>query len=208
MAAKSDTLVRSQSKNIHIAELLIEMVGNYFVLYDERHPKHKDSLLKNDLWNNWQRAWIDCSDEDGIAVELKHRYRQPYRTSVEDGGMAAHGRFEPFVEEGDEDFESYVERFEHYLQATQVSAELRVSIFLTVVGKKAYQTLKHLLAPEKPVHKDYYLVKVLKAHYAPKIMVVGERLRFNRRVQQENEPVAALAIELKRLATSWKFGDF
>ncbi|KAH7938804.1 hypothetical protein HPB52_000439 [Rhipicephalus sanguineus] len=51
MAAKSDTLVPSQSKNIHIAELLIEMVRNYLVLYDKRHPKHKDSLLKDDLWN-------------------------------------------------------------------------------------------------------------------------------------------------------------
>ncbi|KAH7956371.1 hypothetical protein HPB52_008703 [Rhipicephalus sanguineus] len=51
MAAKSDTLVPSQSKNIHIAELLIEMVRNYLVLHDKRHPKHKDSLLKDDLWN-------------------------------------------------------------------------------------------------------------------------------------------------------------
>ncbi|KAH7983783.1 hypothetical protein HPB52_014317 [Rhipicephalus sanguineus] len=51
MAPKSDTLVTSQSKNIHIEELLIEMVRNYLVLYDKRHPKHKDSLLKGDLWN-------------------------------------------------------------------------------------------------------------------------------------------------------------
>ncbi|KAH6923036.1 hypothetical protein HPB50_020760 [Hyalomma asiaticum] len=60
------------------------------------------------------RTGHNSGDEDGIAVELKHRYRQPYRTSVEDGGMAAHGRFEPFVEDGDEDFESYLERFEHH----------------------------------------------------------------------------------------------
>ena len=51
MAAKSDTLVTSQSKNIHIAEMLIEMVRNYLVLYDKCHPKHKDSLLKDYLWN-------------------------------------------------------------------------------------------------------------------------------------------------------------
>ena len=51
MAAKFDTLVTSQSKNIHVAEMLIEMVRNYLVLYDKRQPKQKDSLLKDDLWN-------------------------------------------------------------------------------------------------------------------------------------------------------------
>ncbi|KAH7931644.1 hypothetical protein HPB52_025500 [Rhipicephalus sanguineus] len=51
MAAKSGTLVTSQSKNVHIVELLIEMVRNYLALYDKPHPKHKDSLLKDDLWN-------------------------------------------------------------------------------------------------------------------------------------------------------------
>ncbi|KAH6942922.1 hypothetical protein HPB50_011958 [Hyalomma asiaticum] len=50
MAAKSDALVASLSKNVHTAEMLIEMVRNYPVLYDKRHPKHKDSLLKDDLW--------------------------------------------------------------------------------------------------------------------------------------------------------------
>ncbi|KAH7946662.1 hypothetical protein HPB52_003156 [Rhipicephalus sanguineus] len=51
MAAKSDTLVTSQSRNVHIVKLLIELVRNYLVLYDKPHPKHKDSLLKDDLWN-------------------------------------------------------------------------------------------------------------------------------------------------------------
>ncbi|KAH7984007.1 hypothetical protein HPB52_016095 [Rhipicephalus sanguineus] len=51
MAANYVTLVTSQSKNIHIAESLIEVVRNYLALYDKRHSKHKDSLLKDDLWN-------------------------------------------------------------------------------------------------------------------------------------------------------------
>ncbi|KAL1483975.1 hypothetical protein MTO96_001826 [Rhipicephalus appendiculatus] len=33
--------------------------------------------------------------------------------------MAAAGKFEPFLEDGDEDFESYIERFEHFLRVTQ-----------------------------------------------------------------------------------------
>ncbi|KAH7947807.1 hypothetical protein HPB52_015944 [Rhipicephalus sanguineus] len=69
MAAKSDTLVPSQSKNIHIAELLIEMVRNYLVLYDKRHPKHKDSLLKDDLWNKiGNELGLTASTSSSIAM--------------------------------------------------------------------------------------------------------------------------------------------
>lgn len=43
---------------------------------------------------------------------------------AEDFNMAAAGTFEPFLEGGDEDFESYIDRFEHFLRATQVSDDL------------------------------------------------------------------------------------
>ncbi|XP_065311755.1 uncharacterized protein [Dermacentor albipictus] len=123
--------------------------------------------------------------------------------------MASFGHFEPFTEEGDEDFESYVERFEHYIHATQVSDDLKVSAFVTAIGKQTYRTLKNLLAPVKPEAKTYdELVRALKGHYSPKPLVIVERFRFNRRSQQENEPVATFALELKRLAASCEFGLF
>lgn len=79
--------------------------------------------------------------------------------------MASFGCFESFTEEGDEDFESYVERFEHYIRATQVSDDLKVSAFVTAIGKQAYHTLKNLLAPVKPEAKTYdELVRALKGH--------------------------------------------
>lgn len=123
--------------------------------------------------------------------------------------MTSFGCFESFTEEGDEDFESYVERFEHYIRATQVSDDLKVSAFVTAIGKQAYRTLKNLLAPVKPEAKTYdELVRALKGHYSPKPLVIAERFRFNRRSQQENEPVAMFALELKRLAASCEFGQF
>ncbi|XP_049522588.1 uncharacterized protein LOC119449072 [Dermacentor silvarum] len=123
--------------------------------------------------------------------------------------MASFGRFESFTEEGDEDFESYVERFEHYIRSTKVSDDLKVSAFVTAIGKQAYRTLKNLLAPVKPEAKTYdELVRALKGHYSPKPLVIAERFRFNRRSQQENEPVAMFALELKRLAASCDFGQF
>ncbi|XP_049520478.1 uncharacterized protein K02A2.6-like [Dermacentor silvarum] len=123
--------------------------------------------------------------------------------------MAAAGKFEPFLEDGDEDFESYIERFEHFLRATQVSDDLKVSVLITAIGKKTYRTLKNLLAPMKPEEKEYApLIQALKKHYAPEPMVIAERFQFNRRIQQDTEPVAGFALELKSLAASCNFGAF
>ncbi|XP_077555287.1 uncharacterized protein LOC144169801 [Haemaphysalis longicornis] len=139
-----------------------------------------------------------------MAVTRNQR-RQPGRYS----DMASLGQFERFDEDEDEDFESYVERFEHYVRAVKVSDDLKVSTFVTAMGKKTYRTLKNLLAPAKPEEKEYsQLVTVLKEHYAPKRMVIAERFRFNRRSQHEGESVAAFAVELKRLASSCEFGPF
>lgn len=45
--------------------------------------------------------------------------------------MTGLGRLDSFVEDGDEDFEFYVERFKHYLKATRVSEALKLSAFVT-----------------------------------------------------------------------------
>ncbi|KAL1478883.1 hypothetical protein MTO96_052300 [Rhipicephalus appendiculatus] len=123
--------------------------------------------------------------------------------------MASFGQFEPFTEEGDEDFDSYTERFEHCVRATQVSEDLKASVFVTAIGKQPYHTLKNLLAPTKPEEKTYAeLLQILKGHYSPKPLMIADRFRFNRRSQLENESVATFALELKMLAGSREFGQF
>ncbi|XP_075730266.1 uncharacterized protein LOC142772051 [Rhipicephalus microplus] len=119
------------------------------------------------------------------------------------------GRFDQFIEDGDEDFQSYVERFDHFLKAFQVSDDLKVSVFITAIGKKAYKTLKTLLEPEKPENKTYaQLVQTLKEQYVPKTFVIAERFKFSRCFQQDGQAVTAFAVELKQLATSCDFGTF
>ncbi|XP_049267509.1 uncharacterized protein LOC119377194 [Rhipicephalus sanguineus] len=120
--------------------------------------------------------------------------------------MATLGRFDQFIEDGDEDFQSYVERFDHFLKASQVSDDLKVSVFITAIGKKAYKTLKTLLEPEKKTYAQ--LVQTLKEQYVPKTSVIAERFKFNRCFQQDGQAVTAFAVELKRLATSCDFGTF
>lgn len=66
----------------------------------------------------------------------RNQRRQPGRYS----DMASLGQFERFDEDEDEDFESYVERFEHYVRAVKVSDDLKVSTFVTAMGKKTYRT--------------------------------------------------------------------
>ncbi|XP_042146518.1 uncharacterized protein LOC121835987 [Ixodes scapularis] len=123
--------------------------------------------------------------------------------------MTTVGRFDQFVEDGDEDFQSYVERFEHILKASKVSDELKISTFTTAIEKNAYKTLKSLLGPVKPECKTYaQLVQALQGYYSPNPLVIPERLKFNRRFQQEGESVAAFAVELKGLAASYDFGAF
>ncbi|XP_037580326.1 uncharacterized protein K02A2.6-like [Dermacentor silvarum] len=95
--------------------------------------------------------------------------------------------FDAFLEDGDEDFASYVERFEHYCEVANVQEEkLKKSAFITAIGKNAYKTLKDLLLPATPAEKSLEdLVKVLSDHYEPASRIIAERFRFNRRYQAE-----------------------
>ncbi|XP_042150655.1 uncharacterized protein LOC121838450 [Ixodes scapularis] len=120
------------------------------------------------------------------------------------------GRFEQFIEDGNEDFESDVERLEHYFQSMKVSDDLKVLLFVTAIGKQAYRTLRTLLTPVKLEQKDYaHLVMDLREeHYAPKSMMIAERFKFNQRAQLQKETVATFTVEVKRLAATCDFWQF
>ncbi|KAL1441914.1 hypothetical protein MTO96_008182 [Rhipicephalus appendiculatus] len=67
--------------------------------------------------------------------------------------------FDSYVEGGDEDFISYVDRFEHYWRVTQIED----SSF-----ERPYRTLKDLPWPREPDDKSFEdLVSVFKEHDAP-----------------------------------------
>lgn len=108
-----------------------------------------------------------------------------------------------------QNFESYVERFEHYVTANDIAAEKRLPVFLTAIGAEAYEVVKNLVVPALPGEKTYEEIKVLlKNHYCPKTSVIAERCKFNRRVQLEQESVEDFIVELKHLARKCNFGEF
>nr|XP_054930096.1 uncharacterized protein K02A2.6-like [Dermacentor andersoni] len=118
--------------------------------------------------------------------------------------------FNTYVKDGDEDFNSYVDRFDHYWKVTQIEdGNLKKSTFITALGSRLYKTLKDLLLPATPENKSFEdVVSVLKEHLAPVSQVIARRFKFNRRHQLEMESVSAFAIELRHMAAKCTFGTF
>ena len=74
---------------------------------------------------------------------------------------------------------TYLERLELYFEVNAVEASRHVSVLLTVIGVKAYDTLRNLFAPTLPRTKSFdelMSAHALKQHFDPKLLVIGERL--------------------------------
>ena len=121
---------------------------------------------------------------------------------------SAFGKIQEF-EPGTETITAYLERFKAYLDANDITNAKRSSILVSTIGPKAYAVLRSLMAPDTPQSKSYtVLTDVLKKHYEPKPLIIAERYTFNQRNQQPGESVAEYVAELRRLATTCKFGNF
>ena len=69
--------------------------------------------------------------------------------------MATIGRIEEFREEK-EDWDQYAERLDHFFATNGITgADKKHSVFLTVIGAKAYKQLRSLIAPAKPGEMGY-----------------------------------------------------
>ena len=82
-------------------------------------------------------------------------------------------------------------------------------MLVSAIGHKTYAVLRSLMAPATPQSKSYdVLVQALKKHYEPKPLIIAERYVFHQRHQAPGESIAEYVAELRRLASTWKFGDF
>lgn len=83
----------------------------------------------------------------------------------------------------------YLERFEIFLRVNAVKPEDKVDHLLHYISRVTYNVLKNLLIPESPSGKTCEeLVTMLKAHYAPKRLLITEGVRFHKRNQEPDEP--------------------
>ena len=82
-------------------------------------------------------------------------------------------------------------------------------MLISAIGYKTYAVLRSLIAPATPQSKLYNdLAQALKKHYEPKPLIITERYIFHQRHQAPGESIAEYVVELRRLASTCKFGNF
>lgn len=82
-----------------------------------------------------------------------------------------------------EDFESYFERFERWLDANEIVDGKKANVFLRVLGPTEYRLLKSLVEPRKCVELTYTeLTEAMSTHFKPKPILIAERFIFYQRV--------------------------
>ncbi|KAK8770812.1 hypothetical protein V5799_012723 [Amblyomma americanum] len=120
---------------------------------------------------------------------------------------AQQGQMEPF-DVSTNDWASYEERLTSFLIVNRVPEGDRVHAFLNIIGPSTYSLLKSLVAPELPSAKSFeVLKKPLGDHLSPKPSVIGEREKFHRRQQVEDESISDYVAELRKLARTCDFGS-
>ena len=88
------------------------------------------------------------------------------------------------------------------------SNDKKRSVFLTVIGARAYKQLRSLITPEKPGETDFAtLSEAMKNHYAPTPSEIVQRFRFNSRFRRPGESVSMFVAELRAVAEFCNFGD-
>ncbi|XP_077971637.1 uncharacterized protein LOC120337857 [Styela clava] len=116
------------------------------------------------------------------------------------------GSIGDFIED-QKNWPTYVERLEQFMIANEIADGKKVSVYLSVIGRKTFMLVRDLVAPEKPATKTFAdLCEVLKDHLSPEPLVQTERFRFHQRSQKHGESVLAFYADLKRLSTTCEFG--
>ncbi|XP_049520664.1 uncharacterized protein LOC119444700 [Dermacentor silvarum] len=143
-----------------------------------------------------------CNESTQSSGERTEKYTV---TSLE---IARLGKLDEY-DEKEQNFESYLERFEHFVTANNIKEEKKLAVFLSVIGPRTYEVLKSLVVPAVPGDKSFEEVTVLLTkHYSPSCSVFAERCKFNRRAQEEQESIEVFIVSLKHLARKCDFGLF
>ncbi|XP_037564991.1 uncharacterized protein LOC119444705 [Dermacentor silvarum] len=122
--------------------------------------------------------------------------------------MARLGKLDEY-DEKEQNFESYLERFEYFVTANDIKEEKKLAVFFSVIGPRTYQVLKILVVPAVPGDKSFEEVTVLlKKHYRPSCSVLAERFKYNRRAQEEQESIEDFIVSLNHLTRKCDFGLF
>ena len=112
------------------------------------------------------------------------------------------GAFDPALE----DWIWYSECVDHYLEANEVSPDSKkLSVFLSTCGPATYTLIWNLVSPASPSSKTYKeIIVIVSNHYKPTLLVMVERLKFNRWIRHSGESVSTFVSELHQLSRRTK----
>ena len=117
------------------------------------------------------------------------------------------GSLEPFDPDTD-NWLAYTERLEQFFSVNRIADDKKVATLLTVIGKKAYDLLRNLLAPEKPSTKGYdVIVQAMQSHLDPQPLAIAQRFKFHQRNQKSDETISQFVVKLRKCAEHCDFQD-
>ena len=107
------------------------------------------------------------------------------------------GEFDPEKE----DFENYAKRLNVWFTVNKIKSDDKVSVFLALVGAKAFGNLISMSVPDDPSTKTLaVLTEMLENFYKSQRNEITERMKFRESKQKENETVSEFIVDLKRLS--------
>ncbi|CAI6346892.1 unnamed protein product [Macrosiphum euphorbiae] len=107
----------------------------------------------------------------------------------------------------EDDFNSWIERFELYVMLNEINLHKKQLLFLTLLGNDGYALLRDLCTPSKPIEKKYDdLKKLLTDYINPKPNLITERYKFKERRQAANETIIQFITGLKKMSEHCEFG--
>ena len=106
-----------------------------------------------------------------------------------------------------ETWNNYVERLEYFFLANAIDdADKRKAILLSASRPEIYTLFRNFCSPLSPADKSYVELKeLIKRHLHPVPNPIAERFKFNSRIRQGNETVAAFVASLKQLTEHCDF---
>ena len=120
--------------------------------------------------------------------------------------MATHGTASPFDPKR-EDWLTYKQRLDFYFSANEVTeARKKRSIFLASCGAPTFKLARSLVEDKLDSTSYDDICSLLENYFEPKKSVIVQRFKFNTRVKNPGESIAAYTAALRALAENCDYG--
>jgi len=109
-----------------------------------------------------------------------------------------------------DDWEFYIQRFEHFLLVNKIDGnDEKCHLLLALMGASTFKLLASLIVPKLLGQLKFVeICEKLKRYFLPKQVKIAERYRFCNRRQHLEESAAEYLAELRKMVSTCEFGAF